>query len=296
MKYLTILLTTICIIFSYGQSTWAVDLPHVFTNGEPASAMQVNENFNALKTAFESQEPIAFTGSYYPPFSSSGALSDRNVTVLRHYDEFYSVNHYYLWITFFNSEGFIIYSNGTPTLHNYIMMIASVDVESNGTLTYISTYIEGSTEEYGSNNIVEEAIYEYDDTTLVKKVQDDTLKVEYKCFNPGMQSVLQHCYWIYTRSADDSFVSISDNTRINSLLDEPITINGITFTDVRVESRLQQDRFFLLGKNVGRIVYKNSSGRTYKIIYYRINGTTEGGLSGTPFESGGALEGLFFTP
>ncbi len=91
--------------------------------------------------------------------------------------------------------------------------------------------------------------------------------------------------------ADDTLLALYDQTRISSLLGESIEINGMTFSDVLLQLRFRVNRTRLYAKGIGVICSGDS-----KIIYYRVNGVSNGSLAGTPFESGGYLDGFFFTP
>ncbi len=102
------------------------------------------------------------------------------------------------------------------------------------------------------------------------------------------------------------FISTSQTYMLGSLADrdagKSLTINGMTFSDLayRVDIRMpSSDRFRIIAKGIGIIYQKNDGSDSrinkHEIIYYRVDGTTGGSLTGTPFATGGDAVGVFFT-
>ncbi len=77
-------LVIIMVIAIATTMVYAASVPNTFVPDTVISSSEMNENFEALKTAIESQAQLSFSGSYGLPFSSSGALADRNVLVLKY--------------------------------------------------------------------------------------------------------------------------------------------------------------------------------------------------------------------
>lgn len=294
MKRLFLSFVIAGIIFYSAPVRGEITIPHTFQSGTPANASEVNENFEALKTGIESQLPQEFSGTYTLPFSSSGALADRNVLILK-YEESSNID-YRLRIRFNNSEGFTISTNGTPTVYDYIGMYIYVHVDSGGNITSITSYIHGLDEPYGGPSwtaFTETSSYNPSD--LSQTITNDTEKYYRRYLSSYRQSLPLHFIETTMLSADDSVLGGSSNALLSSLLGESIELNGMTFSDVRVDTYYKSDSFNLQAKDIGRILASSSSA-TYTIIYYRVNGTSGGNLTGTPFASGGDLEGLFFSP
>ena len=66
---------------------------------------------------------------------------------------------------------------------------------------------------------------------------------------------------------------------------------------MRAENGLTFDLFSIRAKGIGRVFRSFGAGggsRPESAIYYRVDSVTQGSLAGTPFDSGQALDGLFF--
>ena len=71
------------------------------------------------------------------------------------------------------------------------------------------------------------------------------------------------------------------------------------FPEVRVEVTPHNGRVRIRAKGIGPVFQSQPDRADFELIYYRVNGVTEGSLDGTPFEPGGTLpngtlDGLFF--
>jgi len=172
----------------------------------------------SLKVAFESQEHFPITDNYDTPFSALGTMGNRNIVLSK--QEYIGIT-YRATIRFYNSEGFTISQNGSPTYYPYIALYLVVN-ENAGEINSISTHIEGLNTTYGSNYtaFIEDASYDTIDFT--KAVSEDTEKYDRKCFNSPSYTVFRHCIDIYMLSSDSTLTYISDQSRLSSLLGDTI--------------------------------------------------------------------------
>jgi len=185
--------------------------------------------------------------------------------------------------------------DGVLTVRPFIANYASVCVVS-GTITSIDNYIEApDTSDYVTYHIEEST---YDVNTFVKtvNVDGDIYRETFTCSGNN----LLICYPIVRLSSNGDFAYRYDFSR-NQAKGGPFEISGFTFNDVRLESYTgTRNEFRARAKGIGLIYRRrldsNGSTTEYSAIYYQANGTEDGAanLVGTPFESGGVLDGLFF--
>jgi hypothetical protein len=267
------------------------DVPNVFAPGNPILAEEVNENFGDLDTRLTGTENslnrFDFSG-YWVGFPADGQAS--NVVLLGRYDFDDTLTGYNIrWGS--NNSGDQISVNGVLTTRQYIFHYSFVSIDpGNGSITYISDYIESpDTEEY-LTYLVEES--EFDPVSLVKTIlpDGDTLRGTESCGN----SVVLICIVQFTLSANGAFHSISDYSR-GRVLATNVNIGGgwPVFTDVRLEKFFGSGQLRIRAKGIGTIYQRYDSGYD-RLLYYRNDGVTGGSLAGTPFDTGQPLDGLFF--
>jgi len=263
------------------------DVPNVFAPGNPVVASEMNENFDSIDQRVSAFEPD-FSG-YGVPFAADGAT--KNVVVLKQVDPNDGSFRYYLRSRYANSTEEISI-DGVPTIRPFIANYANVGTDSDGTINWISNYIDApDTANYEVYNIEES---EYDIGTLNKTVTDDTSYETFTCSG----NVVLVCIGYERLNSDDSMSYIYDWSS-NRVKAGPFEINGMTFNDVRMESFTgTSSAFRIRAKGIGEIYRRNVWGDgtvvDRSVIYYRSNGSTGGSLAGTPFDTGQPLEGLFF--
>jgi hypothetical protein len=290
------------IIFYSTPARGQITIPHTFQSGTPANASEVNENFQALKAGIESQIPQSISGDYDLPFSTSGALSNRNVLVLKYLNPSDNSIQYRCYTNFYNSEGFTISTNAVPSVYDYISMYIDVNVDSGGNITSITKIAFGMDTPFGSSYTMFLEVLAYNPNDLSQIIYSaDTDKYYVKKLNTPRQSVPHLRFTKHMLSADDTVQRVYPSAYLYSFLGESIELNGMSFSDVVMRVELGNSdynyNFNLYAKDIGLIQSYNSGTDTSKeIIYYRVNGTSGGNLIGTPFASGGDLAGLFFSP
>lgn len=272
-------------LFQPGQA-----VPNVFSPGDPARADEVNENFSDLESRINNLDSrFNGFGGYGVQFSDDG--DPKNVVVLAtefdNGDIAYSVRSRYATST----EQISI--NGVSTQRPFIANYVFVYVSAIDGITDVSNYIEApDTENYVRYNVEETS---YDPDTLAKTVTDDTKFEDWSaCGGSGFISL---CLIEVTLSATGEFHRNYQWSQVRALTG-PITINGMTFNDVRLEHNLVSGYLRARARGIGTVLQTPSTGNsddtTRRVIFYRANGVTGGSLAGTPFDSGQPLEGLFF--
>jgi hypothetical protein len=215
--------------------------------------------------------------------------NNRNVIVTSRVNPDGSVD--YLLRIRFQATTFQISVNGTPTNVPFVAMYPNVFTDSGGNPTFVYNYIEAPATLDYVDYLVEES--EYDPGTLAKTVTKDTERWVDTCGSEVGGAVLM-CISRVTASLDDSFQYFWFYRRGAQVVLGPYEVNGLSFSNVLMETR-RGDNYRLRAEGIGTIL-RGQAGSTLNVIYYRVDGQTDGSLAGTPFAAGAALEGLFFTP
>jgi hypothetical protein len=263
------------------------DVPNTFSDGTPAVAAEVNANFSALDSRISDIEnSTPNLGGYGTPFSADGA--PKNVVVLEQPQDdgstAYNIRSRYAT----SSEEISI--NGTLTQRPFIAGYTYVEVDDLGDITWISNYIEApDTEDYIVYN-VEETTYD-PAPPLFKTVDDDTIWEDWTLCDGGQTTI---CVIDVSLSATGDHVRTYAWSSIRGL-SGPLTVNNMTFDDVRLEQSITGDYVRVRAKGVGEVLRAANDGSwERRLIYYHVNGVTEGDLDGTPFAPGEDLDGFFF--
>lgn len=231
-------------------------------------------------TALENANPNF--GGYGLPFSADGAPKNVIVSsqVLPGGEVSYSVRSRYATST----EQISI--DGVPTQRPFIANYASVLTDSLGNFISAGNYIEApDTEDYINFN-VEESTY---DSAANKTVVADTVRELWPCSAAG--GVLT-CLVAVTENSTGNITDHYTWSYARTLLDS-VTVNGMTFNDVRVEQMLSSNFSRVRAKGIGEVLRMTNNGDR-GVIYYRVNGATGGSLAGTPFDAGQPFDGVFF--
>ncbi len=163
-----------------------------------------------------------------------------------------------------------------------------VTVDANGVVTDIRTYIEvPETESY---TVFTTEMATLDINTHVKTVTTDNQSEDQICTGGGAIST---CNWTISTSGTPTYRSNSVLTF--TLLGEG-TVSGMTFDSLRSElsTYLTEMRNIVRAKGIGEVLRQNPGTPPRVAIYYYANGETDGSLDGTPFATGGELEGVLF--
>lgn len=308
MKKCFLLYLFILLYFTVIQCVFAqVTIPNTFSSGTPAVADEVNANFNALKNAIDTNTgeianlaPTELGSGYstLPPYSAAGA--PKNLVILKNTASDGRIR-YYLRIAFEDSSGnkywhFPYVRTGTDgtTAEYWDNTVYEISDTSSLSWTYTDYATESGAPTGTTPSVVSSQIEELD--VIIGKAYVGKTRVGIlrgKQVLSSSSDFGKTSYQFYSRSY------ISGSSTNNSNL-QSITINSMTFNDVYyrldVDSNGTQ-RMRIGARNIGMIYENSGSGFDHKeIIYYRVDGTSGGSLSGTPFESGGFAYGYFFTP
>lgn len=267
-------------------ATSTADVPNAFVPGNPIIASEVNENFNSIDQRVSSFEPD-FSG-FSTPFAADGAT--KNVVVLQR-DSDDGSKDYFVRSAYENSSD-LVSIDGVPTVRPFIFEYGYVGTDSGGAVTYVNGWIEAP--DTTAYNRYDAEVSEYDIGTLAKTVTDDSF---YKT-NTCSGNVVHICYAETKLHADDSLIGFYDFSS-NRALSGPITINGLTFNEIRLRAYTgTRQQFRINAKGIGEIYRRNRSSNgtitDRSLIYYYSDGNTGGSLAGTPFDTGQPLDGLFF--
>lgn len=179
--------------------------------------------------------------------------------------------------------------NGVLTQRPFIANYTYVQVDDVGNLDYVSNFIEApDTANYVVYNTEES---QYDPGSLAKTVIDDTLKEDWNLCTYGQTTI---CLPEVSLSATGEHVRTYNWSSIRGVAG-PLTVNGMTFADVRLETNIGSNHYARArAQGIGEVLRVRDDGREQRVIFYRANGVTGGSLDGTPFAPGQPLDGLFF--
>lgn len=300
------LLGLITLMGSSSAMAASLTTPNAFTTGQPATAASVNQNFTAVETAVNANDgqinsnisAISALGSrvtaventtldfsgYSAIFAALGAA--KNVVVSSNEDGAGNIAYYVR--SFYENNSETISIDGVNTVRQFIANYAFAHT-LNGVLQSVANSLE-SPDTAAYNDYVSERSF-YDPTSLAQTITADTERTTSKC-SSGKVRV---CASTVTHSGTGAYIRSGSRTEVRGILDS-YTVNGMTFTDVRIRNRIEGNQVRLDAKGIGEIlrVSTDNTGNERRIIYYRVNGATGGSLAGTPFDSGQLLDGLFF--
>lgn len=300
-----------CALLLAAPAAWAqVTVPNTFTAGTPAKASEVNANFTALANAINNLTAnsggtlTAVTG-YSDTYGASSAVADRNVWVYRETNSNTGNIGYSVWMLYKN--GTVKVDNATDTTFPYVQAFLSVSSDTGGsTVTSVSEQRRGTNDALGSlTQTYETEDYSYDTSGANETPGADVnAKRVFVYANAPYFNQLRASYLIgFPSSTSSSPRVLQDYSDVWMAFTGSMVINGITFSDVAIDLRPGFGSRRIYAKNVG-LVYEDQSytdtatpsSAAFTLIYARVNGTEYGvsNLTGTPFGSGGALNGVFF--
>lgn len=245
---------------------------------------QVLVNHEERLSNLESANPNL--GGYSMGFSANGA--QKNAVVLVQTDEFSGDILYYVRSRYATSTEQISI-NGVLTQRPLIANYAFVRTDSLGKLIEVSNYIEApDTEDYVVYNVEET---EYDPVNLNKSVVNDTLFEDWSLCDYGQTTI---CLPEVSLSSTGEHVRTYAWSSIRGV-SGPLTVNGMTFADVRLEQNISADNARVRAKGIGEVLrVANNGSWERRAIFYRANGVSGGSLAGTPFALGQPLANVFF--
>jgi len=245
-------------------------------------------------TAQAQTEPTILTG-YILPRSLSDDKSLRNVLVFKQDFGTASNVFYQIRMLYQGSANSQLSVDGVPTTFSFIGEFPGVTTASDGvTLVSLRNFREG-------RNSTTEIRHNLERSTIdpiskaITITRDTTFRIETECFTPSFENVFRHCYSQEESIFDNSILFITDVSRVQSRIAGPLTVNGMTFNDVILESRPRDNRNRYRAQGVGVILVSRGD-LPSELIWYRIDGIRVGNLAGTPFAAGGPAAGIFFNP
>ncbi|MCP4766026.1 MAG: hypothetical protein GY875_07110 [Gammaproteobacteria bacterium] len=178
--------------------------------------------------------------------------------------------------------------NGVMTQRPFIANYAFAHVDNLGDLVFVANYIEApDTADYVVYNVEET---EFDPVTLDKTIIDDTLMEDWNVCNYGQTTI---CIPEVSLSQTGEHVRWYNWSSIRGVAG-PLTVNGMTFGDVRLESNVGSSTSTRArAQGIGEVMRVTDNGER-GAIFYSANGVTGGSLAGTPFAPGQPLDGRFF--
>lgn len=224
-------------------------------------------------------------GGYGLPFSTDGEL--KNVIVASLETEFGETLYYIRSRYATSTEEISI--DGVLTQRPFIANYGFVNTDDQGNIQFVSNYIEApDTEDYINFNIESST---YDPVTLQKNVDPDgdTLRESWPC--SGREVLI--CLITQTENATGQITDNYTWSYARAVGTGPLTVNDMTFPDIRVEVRFENPAQRVRARGIGEVLRMTQNGDR-KAIYYRVDGQTGGSLAGTPFDAGQPLDGLFF--
>lgn len=295
-----LLLTACSAPLAWGQ----VAVPFNFIPNTPAVSAQVNANFQALVNAINSHfsETTTIPSGYrhIPPFTTNTASP--NVIVLKYTSG--SETRYKFQITYDDGtsgiwvSSFVHTSDGTTVIRwgNSKFSISSPHSPS-FTLPIIAVRQETGTQT--TTPITSAAANSFDPSLGGNWV--------FQCFGVRRNGTLRLCLTRLSDLSTNNEISTASFPRTEAVLtgsaimaNTNYVYNGLTFTDLLMRNdggAAGTER--IIARNIGTVAEKlpnNFSESARAVIYYRMEGVAQGSLAGTPFESGGAAFGAFFTP
>ena len=258
---------------------WATTVNQAFDTAE----QRLNDHDSRISD-LENANPNL--GGYSMAFSDDGAPT--NVVVFSR-DDGNGWTSYTVRSRYATSVGQISI-NGELTQRPFIANYAYAQVDDLGNLVEVTNYIEApDTSDYVVYNVEET---QYDPVSLAKTVTDDTLREDWNVCNYGQTTI---CIPEVSLSQTGEHVNWYTWSSIRGVAG-PITVNGMTFDDVRLEQNIgATDQGRVRAQGIGEILRVNHDGNWERgVIFYRANGVTGGSLAGTPFAPGEPLDGFFF--
>ena len=239
----------------------------------------------AVEAATGIPSTIDFTTGYGMPFSADG--SAKNVSISRRLNPdgttTYSIRSRYA-----NSSEQISVQ-GVLTTRPFIANYGSVTVDSGGSITSISNYIEAPLTSDYEDYVVEQS--SFDTTTLAKTITADTGSELWNCGTTV--GAIQVCN--VDVKVNDSSTREFETVRVMELLGAG-EVDGLAFTDMRGSQRTYDGSswYEVRAKDIGRVLRLNRDRSPDKVIFYRVGGSTDGSLAGTPFDTGQLLENFLY--
>jgi len=273
----------------------AASVPNTFVFDTPASAAEVNENFQAIVDSLTTVEGTGFAGYGMSP-SASGVLGSRSVVV---YDNdgggcyiargFFTnttsetvdtpsgpVTPAFIWVwqMLCGDDSNVTYENeyvsalpaagdGSPDWSNALGISISEDSDGDGIFDLVGSYN-----------------YAFDSN--VTQLANSELHTGSEVYLSAANEILVATNWSYVRNA----------------YPRSLVVNGMTFNDVVVDRFISIDRMRYRANGIGTILelrgsmstdplFNNSSQTQRPAIFYRrSDGTTAGSAAGTPYANG----------
>jgi len=320
------LITTAAAIVAASPAAFAVNVPNDFSAGQQASASEVNANFDALEqaiTPLEGSSSTQFGSDYFISPSTNGKRTMRNVIVLRQKEDVdgdgnADVDIYRVRVYCENTEGVSIRTpSGSTVTPDRLWIFGYAEADAGTTDATSATEYKYGIPSSGSFGDADGIEINEDDDGDGQFSERPELQTAYGYYqtrnsNPLSNTELVDSTEVYLDESDNPVV-VNSFTSTNSSLGRDLKVKNAllsqTFSDVMVRTLPSYSdfgaRLRFQAKGIGTVMEINGADNSdpldseqtkAKAIYYRIEGEgSNGGLSNTPFASGGELAGQWFS-
>ena len=294
-------------------SAWSqVSVPNTFSAGFAAQPEELNVNFQAVVdgvnanvdaiAALSPGAPTPLVGySSMPPFPAAAGDPENLVILLE--KNLDGTFFYVLRIAY-------IADDGTPTWD--FPGVFSINGENSNFWSLQRWELDSTSNTRVRKEITFGGVNGFPPSlpTFVTRVESQ----EEFCFAPRLTNVARTCVeraeltlesHVDVGSVDYRFVKRTNmlGSSADREAGQSVTVNGITFNDVAYRFEVRGpliNRVRIIANGIGEIHRKNDGTARFRdtrsVIWYRVNGLTDGSLAGTPFDAGGDAVGVFFTP
>jgi len=297
-------------LVSYLGFAQDITVTHTFLPGEPAIADDVNQNFTDVVTGVNNNNtaidtrvttiessvtPTSEFSGFTMPFAASG--QPHNIIVQRRNNDDGTFS-YRVRTRYENTDSETVSINGVDTVFNYLAGYGTVNTLSDGsTITSLNKTVEAM----NNTNYINfsRSSISYDPSDLSPTLSSISSERTWTFLGQGaikhlIKEIVQYDSAVESNSSELELRTYTLGTGYQA--------NGIDFgtTPFRVEHR-QPGNSSSTGlsrlriQGVGEVErFGSGSSPSYKVIYYSVDGQSGGSLSGTPFESGSAVNNLLF--
>lgn len=284
-----------------------VSVPNSFSEGDPAVASEVNDNFAALANEIESlgqqTTGAAFSDYFFSP-SSNGSLGSRNMIVwedpnprFSNADDVFPDTCYITRAWFDASDVDVQLENG-PDNPDTINVWQQLCTDTNGSIIWELEYVYTVPED-GFDGDMGVAINLDNDGDQTFEFEEETAYRFKTNIDSLGQTEVRNTTELYL-DGNGEVLFANNWVRHVTELNETITVNGIEFNDVAVSNFAGFERTRFLANGIGPILEVNgfqgdpvfSSGQGQRgVIAYRVDGSEDGisNLGGTPVVSGASI-------
>ena len=271
----------------------ASEITDTYSSGDTLTTSTLDNIKNAVNDNDQRIDSLESSDSAMQDFSDytlnfSALSSPKNVVVLKSINSdgsaYYSVRSAYA-----NSTEEVSVQ-GAMTIPSFIFKFISVGTDVDGNITNIYTSVDALDQASIYTDHTQESS-SYSVPSLVKTVDNDITSIQYNCGDSAASVFVCE----YTRYNSGTPASHSYVTSVRHSLGSS-EINGLNFDDligVNMTSGSNMG-YSVRAKGLGVLLQFGVNSGHSVVIYYRVDGSSDGSLDGSPFGSGALLENFFF--